>query len=115
MTKTSDKIPGRGAWILHQMKCLKWNTLSLRAKIGLLMLFLNVPVGWGGGALCIALAARYKSAVWGIAGPVIYVISWAMIPLGILLCGKPLFAKIKRNKRIVTAAWKRLLAIRTRP
>ena len=82
----------------------------MRGRIGLILLALNVPVGWGGAAVCGILATAYKSNVWGIAAIAIYVLSWIMLGLGFLLVGKNLIDIMKRRRAIVFGAWKRLRA-----
>jgi hypothetical protein len=63
----------------------KW---SLRFKIGVLLLVINVPVGYGGGALMAALGVKVgKPALGAGLGIVIYAISWIMLGLGIWMAG----------------------------
>jgi hypothetical protein len=61
---------------------------SLRFKIGLFFLVINVPFGYGGGALAAALGVKIgKPALGAGLGIVIYAISWIMLGLGVWMAG----------------------------
>ncbi len=76
---------------------------TLKFWIGIVLLTTNQVFGWGGMAICAALALKTgEKKFWITAGMVIYAISWAMAGLGVVLAGpegvkliKDFIAKIK--------------------
>jgi hypothetical protein len=80
---------------------------NVKFKIGLTLLILNFPVGYGGLLATGALAARTEKSFWLLVGLGCYIVSWIMLGLGILLAGtegvktaKNLWLKIfKRSKK----------------
>lgn len=61
---------------------------GIRFRIGLLLLTINQPLGWGAMAACTALAVRTgrrEFYFWGIGA---YAASWVMLGLGLLLAGR---------------------------
>jgi hypothetical protein len=61
---------------------------SLRFKIGVFLLVVNVPFGYGGGALVAAIGVKMGQPALGAGmGVGIYIISWMMLGLGILMAG----------------------------
>jgi hypothetical protein len=61
---------------------------SLRFKIGVFLLIVNMPIGYGGSALAaaIGLKTRHHALGAGIALG-IYILSWTMLGLGIWMAG----------------------------
>lgn len=76
---------------------------SFKFWTGIILLTTNQLIGWGGVVFCGLMAAKTgKKSFWITTGVVIYAISWAMVPLGVVLAGpegvtmvKQLFAKSK--------------------
>jgi hypothetical protein len=61
---------------------------SLRFKVGLFFLIINVPIGYGGGALVAAIGVKMGQPALGAGlGVGIYIISWIMLGMGILMAG----------------------------
>ena len=61
---------------------------SLRFKIGVFLLVVNMPFGYGGGALASAIGVKMGQPALGVGvGFGIYIISWIMLGLGILMAG----------------------------
>jgi len=61
---------------------------SLRFKIGVFLLIVNMPFGYGGGALSSAIGVKIGQPALGVGvGFGIYIISWIMLGLGILMAG----------------------------
>ena len=56
-------------------------------KIGIGLLVLNVPFGYGGMAAAAALAVVTEEAWWALVGAGIYGLSWLMLGAGLLLTG----------------------------
>jgi len=64
------------------------NGTGLRFKLGLFFLLFNFPFGYGGAALCAAMAAASgRKSLWLIAGALVYGLSWIMFGAGILMAG----------------------------
>ena len=72
---------------------------GMRFKIGIFLLIFNIPFGYGGAAIVMAIASSKgrpgAGAVWGI---IVYAISWAMLGMGVLLTGKEGLAFVKKLK-----------------
>lgn len=61
---------------------------SLKFKIGVFFLLFNIPFGYGGGALVALIGAKMgKAAVGAALGVGIYILSWGMLGLGIVMAG----------------------------
>ena len=61
---------------------------SLRFKIGVFFLVINLPFGYGGGALVSAIGVKMGQPALGAGfGIVIYIISWIMLGMGIWMAG----------------------------
>ena len=76
-----DETPATGNEIVKPKR-------SLRFKIGLLFLIINTPIGYGGGALTVGLGVKTGQPALGASvGAAIYIISWCMLGLGILMAG----------------------------
>ena len=58
-------------------------------KVGVLLLVLNVPFGYGGVAACTAFALARKQSCWCwlLLGGGMYGLSWLMLGVGLLLTG----------------------------
>lgn len=61
--------------------------LSLRFKIGLVLLLINTPFGYAGLAAGTALFARTGRFFWEAIGIGCYAVSWIMLGLGAWLAG----------------------------
>ena len=80
----------------------------LRFKIGVFFLIVNMPFGYGGGALATAIGVKMGQPALGAAlGVVIYILSWIMLGLGIWMAGtegvqlvKDLRKKLFRTKKV---------------
>ena len=61
---------------------------NLRFKIGVFLLVLNMPFGYGGGALAAAIGMKMGRPAFGVdLGIGIYILSWIMLGLGIWMAG----------------------------
>ena len=94
-------------WRVPQHSLRAFRGLSPLAFAGLLMVALNVPVGWGGAALCAFMGAHGGSRVWYVAAGVVYALSWGMLGLGLLLAGPPVVSRFRRRCRSAWRAWRR--------
>lgn len=76
---------------------------SFKFWIGVILLVTNQPIGWGGIAICTALALKTgKKGFYGALAGIIYTLSWGLLFLGGWLAGpegiqmvKQTFAKLK--------------------
>ncbi len=90
----------------HQLRLFRPGRLSHAAYIGLLMLLLNVPIGWGGAAICAAIGAKTEQPIWGAISLGVYILSWGMLLLGTYLAGKDTVAIFKQSFPRSYRAWK---------
>lgn len=62
---------------------------SKRFVVGVVLLVINVPFGYGGMAVCAALAASHPDRVkyYTVVGGSVYALSWIMLGLGAWLAG----------------------------
>ena len=56
-------------------------------KIGLVLLVINIPFGYGGLAAAAAVATATHQPRWLILGGACYAVSWLMLGAGFYLCG----------------------------
>jgi len=56
-------------------------------RVGIALLALNIPIGWGGGALCVFLAGLTRRRDWLLVGLWVYGLSWLVLGLGFWLAG----------------------------
>ena len=68
---------------------------NIKFNIGLALLILNFPVGYGGLLATGALAARTEKPFWLLVGLGFYIVSWIMLGLGVLLAGAEGIKKAK--------------------
>ena len=68
-------------------------------RIGLVLLVANVPLGYGGIAAGVALAAATKNRIWLTVGFGLYALSWGMLGLGILLAGREGIEYLREKRR----------------
>ncbi len=57
-------------------------------RAGIVLLALNVPLGWGGGAFCVFFAGWTRDKNWLTAALWVYGCSWLILGLGFLLAGR---------------------------
>ena len=67
-----------------------------RFVLGIVLLFINQPIGWGGMLLFNYLAVKYHKPIFSILGFVIYGITWGMLFLGGYLAGKEGISLVKK-------------------
>ena len=61
---------------------------SLRFKIGVFFLLVNMPFGYGGGALAAAIGVKIGQPALGVGlGVGVYILSWILLGLGIWMAG----------------------------
>ena len=77
-------------------------------KLGIWLFGLNWFVGYGGIAICAALASATSCKGWLVAGGVCYALSWGMLGLGTLLMGVEAKRRIVGEYKSQLKAFKRL-------
>ena len=97
--------PGFFRVIQHSLRSFRG--LSPMAFTGLVLLEINVPFGWGGAAICEAMAVRSGDHRWAVAGVAVYALSWGMVGLGLLMAGRQVQGNLKRRWRSAWRAWRR--------
>ena len=61
---------------------------SLRFKVGVFLLIVNTPIGYGGSALAAVIGLKTKHPAIGAGAALgIYILSWNMLGLGIWMAG----------------------------
>jgi hypothetical protein len=104
---TKNKIPGLCVLLCRicriPPKCESWE-----CKLGFFCLISNVPIGITGAAMGILLNSLTDKDIFLVVGTIIYAASWLILALGILLTGKHLATKIRKNLKIKVRAWRKL-------
>ncbi|MBP5671415.1 MAG: hypothetical protein K5787_12225 [Lentisphaeria bacterium] len=77
-------------------------------KLGLWLFGLNWFVGYGGIAICTALASATSRKGWLVMGGVCYAVSWAMLGIGTLLLGAEAKNRLIGDFKRQLKAFKRL-------
>ena len=55
--------------------------------IGIILLIINQPLGWGAVLICNALMIKKQNAIFSFLGIGAYALSWVILGLGLLLAG----------------------------
>ena len=61
---------------------------TTRFRIGIVLLTINQPLGWGAMLLCAVLALKTNRPSFYLLGTVAYALSWVMLGAGLLLTGR---------------------------
>ncbi len=62
--------------------------MTLEVIIGIILILINVPFGWGGALICGYYGQKTGKKFFYILSALVYALSWLMLFLGVLLCGK---------------------------
>ena len=71
--------------------------MTLEQIIGIILILINVPFGWGGALLCGYYGQKTGKKFFYVLSVVVYILSWVMLSVGVLLCGKPYAEYIIEN------------------
>lgn len=88
--------------------------MTLEQIIGIILILINVPFGWGGALLCGYYGQKTGKSFFYVLSVVVYILSWVMLSVGVLLCGKPYAEYIIKNyvaKYIVPAVFVTLAVV----
>ena len=77
-----------------------------RMRLGLFLLIINVPFGYGGAALGTYLAWRLDESKWLTLGAAAYLLSWVMLALATILLGRDTKRFVSIIIRRKWRAWK---------
>lgn len=89
----------------HLLKFFHWRRIGWRPFIGVILLAVNVPFGYGGAALCAMMAAGHpdRQRLWLAAAGGVYALSWLMLLAGTCLAGP---AVVRAFRQRVPRAWR---------
>ena len=62
--------------------------MTLEVIIGIILILINVPFGWGGALFCGYYGQKTGKKFFYILSVIIYALSWLMLSVGVFLCGK---------------------------
>ena len=71
--------------------------MTLEQIIGIILILINVPFGWGGALICGYYGQKTGKKFFYVVSVVVYILSWVMLSVGVLLCGKPYAEYIIKN------------------
>jgi len=81
---------------------------SMRMRVGMFLLAVNVPFGYGAMAVCSWLCVKTgRRAFWGMTGGLCYALSWAMLLAGSYLAGREAKDACWRRMKMAFRAWRR--------
>lgn len=63
--------------------------MSIEVIIGIILILINVPFGWGGALICGYYGQKTGKKIFYVFSVLIYALSWVMLSVGVFLCGKP--------------------------
>ncbi len=71
--------------------------MTLEVIIGIVLILINVPFGWGGALVCGYYGQKTGKKFFYVLSVLVYALSWVVLSVGILLCGKPYAKYIIEN------------------
>ena len=71
--------------------------MTLEVIIGIILIAINVPFGWGGALICGYYGQKTGKKFSYVLSIIVYALSWVMLSVGVLLCGKPYAEYIIEN------------------
>ena len=63
--------------------------MSIEVIIGIILILINVPFGWGGALICGYYGQKTGKKFFYVLSVLVYALSWVMLSVGVFLCGKP--------------------------
>lgn len=74
--------------------------MTLKIIIGIILLLINVPIGWLGLTYFVCYAQKTKKRFYYLIAFLVYAFSWIMLGLGVYLCGEK-YSKLILNNPIM--------------
>lgn len=71
--------------------------MTLEVIIGIILILINVPFGWGGALICGYYGQKTGKKFFYALSILVYALSWVMLSAGVLLCEKPYAKYIIEN------------------
>ena len=87
MTMAKRKV-GFCALAMKVNEAFRFIARSPRIKLGLFLLVINVPFGYGGAAIGVLLAGALNNHFWLKCGTAAYILSWVMLGAATILLGR---------------------------
>ena len=75
---------------------------SLKFWIGIILLIINQPLGWGAMLICNALTIEKHNVLFSFLGIGAYALSWGILGLGLLMAGPE---GIKYSRSLLKKLW----------
>ena len=101
--------PNFCGFLVHTVKRLFFTEhYHFHTWLGLLLVALNVPVGWGGATLFLFFAVHYNSSICYRLAVLTYLGSWLMLGAGILLAGPGTVHGFRARIPRAWKAWRRM-------
>ena len=75
---------------------------SLKFLIGIILLIINQPLGWGAMLICNALTIEKHNVLFSFLGIGAYALSWGILGLGLLMAGPE---GIKYSRSLLKKLW----------
>jgi uncharacterized membrane protein AbrB (regulator of aidB expression) len=86
-------------------------SMSASVIFGIVLIFINVPLGWIGIVWFASLAKKTGRKVFYFVGIGIYGLSWGLLALGVYICGKDLATELLTKYRPHTIVFTGLLLV----
>lgn len=77
--------------------------MTLKIIIGIILLLINVPIGWLGLTYFVCYGQKTKKRFYYLIAFLVYVFSWIMLGIGVYLCGEK-YSKLILNNPIIKYA-----------
>jgi small-conductance mechanosensitive channel len=85
--------------------------MSMSVILGIVLIFVNVPLGWIGLVWFAGHAKKTGRKLFYFVGIGIYGLSWALLALGIFLCGKDLATELLEKYQTPTIVFTGLFLV----
>ncbi len=93
----------------HLFKLFHWKRIGWIGFVGVVLLAINVPFGYGGAAICTLIATAHpdQKSIWIAVAAGVYAFSWLMLLCGGAMAGPAVARSFKRRIPLTWRAWKR--------
>ena len=108
----SRRRPHFCGFLKHLCRRLRIHHYGFATTLGLLLVALNVPVGWGSALVCVFLAAHWDKPFFYQIAALCYACSWLMLGAGVALAGHGTVKAVRAQIPRAWHAYRRLREIR---